>query len=158
MLIQQVRSYFGFQSNFTGDVNSIPTLSNSQLQTLFRDEWSINLFRVRRTTRTEINGIRSNHKAWADGRMVFTSDNTVGDLVYTATAEESRYVTGRDTSDGVINRENGVAYQKANDYTLVSQFSEQEPLMEYTKSQAMVVPVLMNVNRIYSLDTKTVQS
>lgn len=142
---EQVRAYFGFQSNYTGSVNNVPTLSFLQLATLFNNMWGMNLVRVRRTTRTEINGVRGEHKAWANGRMVFTCDERVGNLVYTATAEENRQAPD-------------VAYQKANDYTLVSQFSEQEPLMEFTKAQAMVCPVLMNVNRIYSLDTLTVQA
>lgn len=139
---EQVRAYFGFSQNYAGSASNIPSLSYAQLQTLFMNQWGINLVRVRRSTRTEANGMRQNHKAWANGRMVFTCDARVGDLVYTATAEENRPAAG-------------VAYQKANDYTLVSQFSEQEPLMEYTKSQAMVCPVLNNVNRIYSIDTVT---
>ena len=140
---EQVRGYFGFAQNYAGSASNVPTLSFAQLQTLFMSQWGINLIRVRRTTKTEVNGMRDGHKAWANGRMVFTCDARVGDLVYTATAEENRPAAG-------------VAYQKANDYTLVSQFSEQEPLMEYTKSQAMVCPVLNNVNRIYSIDTVTV--
>ena len=141
----QVRNYFGFQSNFAGDSSSIPTLSFRQLQELFADEWDINLVRVRRSTTTEVNGTRTDHKAWANGRMVFTCDERVGSLVYTSVAEESH-------------QDPAATYQKANDYTLVSKFSDQEPLVEYTKAQAMAVPVLRNVNRIYSLDTLTVQS
>lgn len=156
---EQVRAMFGFQRNFVGGASNIPTLSFAQLADLFDSEWGMELIRVRRTTITEVNGVQSSHKAWANGRMVFTCDPQCGDLVYTTTAEESRYVTGGldEAADRVFG-ENGVAYQKANDYTLVSQFSEQEPLMEYTKSQAMVVPVLNNVNRIYSLDTQTQQA
>lgn len=156
---EQVRAMFGFQQNFVGGAANIPTLSYTQLADLFDKEWNIELTRVRRTTLTEVNAIRANHKAWADGRMVFVCDQTVGDLVYTTTAEESRYYSGQlDVDVERVFGDNGVAYQKANEYTLVSQFSEQEPLMEYTKSQAMVVPVLNNVNRIYSLDTLTVQA
>jgi len=156
---EQVRAMFGFQQNFVGGSANIPTLSYNQLRELFDKEWSIELNRVRRTTLTEVNGVQSTHKAWADGRIVFACDQTVGDLVYTTTAEESRYVTGDlDNAADRVFGDNGVAYQKANEYTLVSQFSEQEPLMEYTKSQAMVCPVVNNVNRIYSIDTLTAQA
>lgn len=141
----QVRNYFGFQNNFAGDSASIPTLSFRQLQSLFADEWDINLVRVRRSTITEVNGARDEHKPWANGRMVFTCEDRVGALAYTGVAEESHQAEG-------------VVYQKANDYTLVSKFSDQEPLVEYTKAQAMAVPVLKNVNRIYSLDPLTVQA
>lgn len=142
---EQVRAYFGFQQDYVGSVSNVPTLSFKQLMSLFSNTWGMELVRVRRTTRTEANGTRNKHKAWANGRMVFTCDERIGDLVYTATAEETRQAKD-------------VSYQKANDYCLVSKFSEQEPLMEYTKSQAMVCPVLQNVNRIYSLDTLTVQA
>jgi hypothetical protein len=138
----EVRNFFGFQREYPG---TIPTLSFEQLRTLFDSKWGIELRRVARNTRTEVNGVRSTHKAWKDGNMTFTCDEIVGDLVYTSTAEENRPVSG-------------VAYQKANDYCLVSQFSEQEPLMEYTKSQAMAVPVINNVERIYTLDTKIVEA
>ena len=135
----EVHNYFGLQQRYSG---TIPTLSFAQLRTLFDDIWGIELRRVARTTHTEVNGKTTKHKAWKDGGMTFACDEIVGDLVYTSTAEENRPVAG-------------VAYQKANDYTLVSQFSEQEPLMEFTKSQAMAVPVINNVERIYTLDTKT---
>lgn len=135
----EVRNYFGFQREYPG---TIPTLSLAQMESLFQSIWGVELRRVARNTRTEVNGKVSTHKAWKDGNMTFTCDEIVGDLVYTSTAEENHPVAG-------------VAYQKANDYTLVSQFSEQEPLMEYTKSQAMAVPVINNVERVYTLDTKT---
>jgi hypothetical protein len=135
----EVRNYFGFQREYPG---TIPTLSLAQMESLFQSIWGVELRRVARNTRTEVNGKVTSHKAWKDGNMTFTCDEIVGDLVYTSTAEENHPVTG-------------VAYQKANDYTLVSQYSEQEPLMEYTKSQAMAVPVINNVERIYTLDTKT---
>lgn len=134
----EVRNYFGFQREYPG---TIPTLSLAQMESLFQSIWGVELRRVARNTRTEVNGVASTHKAWKDGNMTFACDEIVGDLVYTSTAEESHPVAG-------------VTYQKANDYTLVSQFSEQEPLMEYTKSQAMAVPVINNVERIYTLDTK----
>ena len=138
----QVRNYFGFQNNYAGDLTAIPTLSLAQLQQLFMNNWGVTLRRVARATRTEIDGVREPHKAWAKGRMVFLCDEKIGSIVYTATAEENRPVAG-------------VVYQKANDYTLVAQYSEKKPLMEFTESQAMATPILQNVNRIYSLDTLT---
>jgi len=135
----EVRNQLGFQQGYPG---TVPTLSFAQLRSVFDTLWGIELRRVARNTRTEVNGVVSSHKAWKNGNITFACDEIIGDLVYTSTAEENRPVAG-------------VAYQKANDYTLVSQFSEQEPLMEYTKSQAMVVPVINNVERIYTLDTVT---
>ena len=141
----EVRGLFGFQQNFVGGGNNVPTLTFDQMREIFQRQWGTELIRVARTTRTEVNGKRTTHKAWKDGMVVFCCDERVGDLVYSSTAEETRPIEG-------------VSYQMANGYTLVSQYSEQEPLMEFTKAQAMVVPVINNVDRIYTLDTKTIQA
>ena len=141
----EIRGLFGFQQNFVGGGSNVPTLSFNQMHDLFQRQWGTTLVRVARTTRTEVNGKRSTHKAWKNGMVVFCCDERVGDLVYTSCAEETRPVEG-------------VRYQVANGYTLVSQYSEQEPLMEFTKAQAMAVPVINNVDRIYTLDTTTVQA
>lgn len=140
---EQVRGLFGFNMNYVGGGSNVPTLSYAQLESLFQAQYGIALHRVVRSTPTEINGVRDKHKAWSDGVVVFTVDDFVGDLVYTSTAEETRPVAG-------------VNYTKANEYTLVSQYSEQEPLEEFTKAQAMVVPVINNVDRIYTLNSKEV--
>ncbi len=141
----EIRGLFGFQQNYVGGGSNVPALSFDQMRDLFRRQWGAELVRVARTTRTEVNGKRSTHKAWKNGMVVFCCDERVGDLVYTSTAEETRPVEG-------------VRYQMANGYTLVSQYSEQEPLMEFTKAQAMAIPVINNVDRIYTLDTLTVQA
>jgi len=47
----------------------------------------------------------------------------------------------------------GVTYQMADDFILASRYSTNDPLQEITASQAMVVPIINNVDRIYTLDT-----
>jgi hypothetical protein len=47
----------------------------------------------------------------------------------------------------------GVTYQSADEYILASRYSTNDPLREFTSSQAMVVPILNNVDAIYSLDS-----
>ena len=141
----QMRGLFGFQQNYVGGGSNVPLLAFEQLADLFMRRWSIELHRVVRSTRTEINGQRTNHKAWKDGMGVFACDDRVGDLVYTSTAEETRPVPN-------------VTYQMANPYTLVSKYGDNDPIIEYTASQAMVVPVVNNADRIYTIDSKTVQA
>jgi hypothetical protein len=141
----QVRGLFGFSVNFVGGGANVPNLTFTQLAEVFMSEWNITLHRVSRTTFVEINGVSQGHKAWEAGTLAFTCDDTIGDLVYTATAEETRPV-------------GGVAYQKASDYTLVSEYSETDPIIEYTASQAMVVPIINNVDRIYLLNSTEVEA
>jgi hypothetical protein len=137
---EQIRGLFGFRQNFVGGGANVPNLSFAQLQELFRSQWNIEIHRVVRATPTEINGVKQSHKAWANGVAALVCDDRIGDLVYTSTAEETRPVAG-------------VAYQMANEYTLVSQYANNEPLVEFTSAQAMVVPVINNVDRIYLLNS-----
>lgn len=77
--------------------------------------------------------------------MVFTCDEKLGSLVWTNTAEVTRRVAG-------------VEYQVADEFILLSKYSKNDPLREFTSSQAMVVPIINNVDRIYTLDSKTIQA
>ena len=48
----------------------------------------------------------------------------------------------------------GVEYAKVDDYILISKYSKNDPLQEFTSSQALVLPVIENVDEIYVLDTQ----
>lgn len=96
--------------------------------------------------KTEKNGKQTVERPWAEGTIVFVCDNQVGSLVWTRTAEMNHPVAG-------------VTYQTADNYILVSKYRENRPaLREYTSSQARVVPVIANPDRIYTLNIKTVQA
>jgi len=137
----QVRAQFAFNMNFVGQ--NVPVLDLDQTNLVFQRKWGVNVHRVARKIKTEINGKKSNHSPWAEGRLVFTCNATLGDLVWTTVAEATRPVSG-------------VTYQSADEYILLSQYSKNDPLTEITASQAMVVPVINNVDQIYTLDSKTV--
>jgi len=138
----QFKQLFAFNQNFVG--SNIPNLDFDQLSAVFLRKWGVTLHRVNRSIKTEVNGIKKNHKPWAEGRLVFTCDAVVGDLVYTNTAEQSHPVAG-------------VTYSTVEGYILCSQYSKNDPLREFTSSQAMAVPVVHNVDQIYTLDPKTVE-
>jgi len=140
---KEAREQFAFIQNFVGD--KIPNLDFAQASQVFANKFGITLHRIARKIKTETNGVRKNHTAWADGMVVFTCDPTIGKLAWTTCAEASRPVAG-------------VEYQTADDFILVSKYSTNDPLREFTSSQAMVVPVLDNVDRIYTLNTKEVQA
>jgi hypothetical protein len=76
--------------------------------------------------------------------VVFTCDDMLGSLVWTNTAEATRPV-------------GAVQYQTVEDYILLSKYSKNDPLREFTSSQAMVIPIIDNVDRIYTLNSKEVQ-
>lgn len=138
----EVKEQFAFVQNFVG--TNIPNLNFGQLEQVFQSVFGVTLHRVARKVRTELNGVQVSHSPWAEGRLVFTCDDRIGSLVWTTLAETTRPVAG-------------VVYQTADDYILASRYSKNDPLREITSSQAMVVPIINNVDRIYTLDPKTVQ-
>lgn len=136
----KMRGLYAFDQGFAGALSNVPVLDLQKLQTLFRTKWNTELHRVYRKTKTEINGKKQNHSAWQKGMMTFVCDSQLGTLVYTNCAEQTRPVSG-------------VTYQMADDFILASRYSTNDPLQEITASQAMVVPIINNVDRIYTLDT-----
>lgn len=137
----EMKEKYAFLVDFVG--SNIPALNFTKLSQVFEDEWNITLHRVRRKVRTEINGVQASHNPWAQGRLVFVCDDRIGDLVWTDCVEASRPVAG-------------VVYQTADEYILASQYAKNDPWREFTSSQAMVVPIINSVDRIYTLDPKNV--
>lgn len=141
----QLRAQFAFNQGIATDGSSIiPVLDFDKVAGIFMTKWNIRLHRVARKVKTEINGVKQNHSPWNKGTIAFTCDEKLGSLVWTNTAESTRPV-------------DGVMYQNVDEYMLVAKYSTTDPLREFTSSQAMVVPILNNVDRIYLLDTQTVQ-
>lgn len=139
----QVKQQFAFLQNFVGA--NIPTLNLEQVSQIFMSRWNVRVHRVSRAIKTEINGKKVNHNPWQEGMMVFTCDENVGDLVYTFLAEQTRPV-------------DGVVYENVDEFILASRYSTNDPLREYTSSQARVVPIINNVDQIYQLDTTLVEA
>lgn len=139
---KEAREQFAFIMNFVG--SQIPTLNFEQAAAVVRAKWGVTLHRVNRRFKTESNGVKSKHTAWKNGVAVLVCDAVVGNLAWTTCAETTRPVAG-------------VAYQSADEFILVSQYSTNDPLREFTSSQAMVIPVINNVDRIYTIDCTDVR-
>lgn len=139
----QVKTQYAFNLGFAG--SNIPVLSLEQAQDVLMRKFGVTLHRVARKFKTELNGVRTNMTSWANGVASFVCDQRIGSLVWTNTVESTRPVEG-------------VLYQTVDDFILVSQYAENDPWREFTASQAMAVPILNNVDRIYLLDSQTVQA
>lgn len=143
---EQVRNYYAFALNSTvTNAANVPILDRDQLAAILMRKYGIGITRVNRSIRTEKNGVQTSKKPWKSGSATFVCDEQVGDLVWTNLAEMSHPVAG-------------VSYETADNYILVSKYRDNDPLREYTSSQARVVPVISNVDRIYTLDSTTVQA
>lgn len=135
----QVRAQFAFDSGVSVANSTVPVLDFEKAAQVLQTKWNITLHRIARKIKTEINGKKQTHNPWASGMAVFTCDAVLGDLVWTTVAEATRPVAQ-------------VQYQTADDFILVSKYSIVDPIREFTASQAMVVPIINNVDRIYQLD------
>lgn len=140
---KQVRAQFAFDAGVSVNNTSVPVLDFEKAGQVLMTKWNITLHRVARKVKTEINGKKQSHTPWQEGMAVFTCDSMLGDLVWTTVAEQTRPVAN-------------VQYQNADNFILVSKYSLNDPLREFTASQAMVLPVINNVDRIYQLDSKQV--
>lgn len=87
----------------------------------------------------EADGTRKAIKPWEQANVVGLTTDKVGRLVYGRLAEE-------------IHPVDGVEYVKSG-FILVSKFSDNEPLQEFTTAQAFVLPVIDGGNDVYVLHT-----
>lgn len=142
---QQFKEYFAGWMGYTGSANFIMTPRSEDLSNFVRDTFRFTIEEIDRTVVTEANGIRNVTTPWSEGKVIFLESDNVGDLVYSFLAEMRRPVAS-------------VMYQTVDDFILVSKFSKNEPLTEYTSSQARVIPVIANGDYIYQLDVKTVNA
>jgi len=124
--------------NFTGNALIIPT--PSQFDAIVADEYKVKFIIVDRSIRYEKDGRQTSTKPFAEHTLVFLTTEQVGTLVYGILAEETMPVPF-------------VTYQKVDGYILVSKYAKTDPLQEFTSSQALVLPVIENVDSIYILNT-----
>lgn len=141
---QQFKEYFAFGKNFVGSNIARPTYE--QANEVFSNQLGATIRLVDRKMVSERDGARLENIPWKDGMITFTSDLIVGELVWSRLVEQSFPVAG-------------VSYQTADGYIMVSKFHSNVPAWsEHTTSQARAIPVISNVDRIYQLDTKTLQA
>lgn len=143
---EQSKGLYAFNSGFVGGIDAIPNLDIDKINAVGQSRLGANFQLIDRSVKIEKNGVQTAFKPWADGRVVLTGRDQVGSLVYTDLAEMNHPVAG-------------VTYQTADEFILVSQYRQNTPsLSEWTSSQAMVLPVIGNVDEIYTIDTKTVEA
>lgn len=138
---QEVKDLFAFNNGFAGANVIKPTLS--QVNDALNANYGLTIEIVDRTVRTEKNGVQTLTKPWATGQIVFCNDGAIGDLTWGNTAEKT-------------NPAKQAMYQTVDEYILVSKYSALDPITEYTAAQALVVPIVNNVQSIFILDTLNV--
>jgi hypothetical protein len=142
---QQVINYFAWSLKFVGTSVPSPSLEDINAALKKDNKYRFTIHIIDRSIINEKNGKRTVVQPWSAGKVILTGTTQVGVLAYARLAEMNHPVEG-------------ISYQTADDYILVSMFRQNRPsLAEFTTSQARVVPVVCNVEQIYQVDTLTVQ-
>ena len=142
--IQMKEQYVFFKDANLSNTIGVPNISEEKLKEFFSTNYKFTIDIVDRIIKVERDGKRTNINPWQEGMVVFLTDINVGKLVWTPVAE-------------MVKRNKNVDYQVADDYILLSKYHTSNPLSEWTTSQAMVLPVISNVDEIYQIDTNTIQ-
>lgn len=138
-------SYAGSLDIAVNTTSVLPKPNLAQATAFILNQFQWNLKIVNRTVKTEKDGTKTNRKPWSEGAVVFLTTEEVGTLTWGTLAE-------------MVHKNKAVDYQVADEFILVSKFHKVDPLKEFTSSQALVLPVINNVDEIYLMDTKTVQA
>lgn len=113
--------------------------SSKGFQEAFEDEFGYPVNIVNRSVVFEKNGKQHSVKPWNDDRLVFYCNEVVGSLVWGTLAEATNPVAD-------------VKYATVDKYKLISKYSKNDPLQEFTSGQALVLPVIEDVDQIYVID------
>lgn len=125
------------------DSTTLKVPSVKKFTEAFQDEFEIKLVIVDRSVIFEKNGVQKSKKPWNADRMVFlcadAENPIVGSLVWSTLAEATNPVEG-------------VRYATVDQYKLISKYSKTDPLQEFTNGQALVLPVIEDIDQIYVID------
>lgn len=122
------------------DDTKLPIPNATQFDDAFATEFGgIQFLKIDRTVYFEKNGKRTPVKPYNADKLVFLSSTDVGSLVWGTLAE-------------VTNPVAGVKYSQLDQYKLISEYSTTKPLIEHTTGEALVIPVIENVDMIYTID------
>lgn len=122
------------------DETNLPVPSVKNFTAAFEEEFGYPIETVDRSVIVEKNGEQKSVKPWNKDRIIFLCNEEVGSLVYGTLAEST-------------NRVAGVEYTELDDYKLISRYSHNDPsLEEVTSGQALVLPVIEDVDQIYVID------
>lgn len=125
---------------YTTETN-LPVPSVKTFTDAFENEYGFGFIVVDRSVLCEKNGVDTPTKPFNPNRIIFLPDaSNDGSLVYGTLAEATNPV-------------DGVNYSTIEEYKLISRYRVTDPAFaEITKGQALVLPVIENVESIYVLD------
>ena len=134
-----------YQGQVFTDGTALPTPTASRFNDAVADDnGGIKIIGVYRSVIEERNGKRTVRKPWNADKIVFLTSENVGALVWGTLAEKSF-------------PSKNVEYTTVDGYKLISKFSTAAPFREITMGQALCLPVIENVDQIFTLDIADVE-
>ena len=129
-----------YERRIVADDFTLPVPTPNKFDEAFADETGgVTFIKVNRSVVVEENGVRKSVKPWDDDRIIFVTGEIVGTLVYGRLAEQTNPVEN-------------VLYATIDNYKLIARFRETNPLRETTTGQAVVAPIIENIDQIYIYD------
>ena len=136
----------GYKGMTVTSDTTLPVPNAATFDDAFESEYGVSFLKIDRSVSYEKNGKRTSYKPFNANKLVFLPDaSNVGSLVWGTLAEDT-------------NRVNGVEYSIVDQYKLISRYSKNDPLAEFTNGQALVLPVIENVEQIYTIDITDAQA
>lgn len=137
----------GYRGQTFDSDTKLPVPTSTLFDEAFADQYNgISFLKIDRSVTYEKNGKRVSYKPWNANKLIFLpSADNVGSFVWGTLAEATNPV-------------NGVEYTTVDEYKLISRYSKTDPLQEFTNGQAICLPVIENVDQIYSLDISEAQT
>lgn len=131
-----------YQGLYYTDPKQLPVPTPTLFDAWFADEsGGTSITKVNRSVLFEKNGQSKPVRPWNRNKVIFLCNTNVGQLVYGQLAEQANPVAN-------------VRYQMMDVYKLISEYSTNDPLIEFTSGQAFVLPVIGGADQIYSLDVE----
>lgn len=128
-----------YQKRIFSKTTVLPVPSRSEFLDALADEYGAEFRLVSSSFRVQRNdGETVAVHPWEEANIVGLPSEKVGRVVYGTLAEETNPVAKVD-------------YQKSGSYLLISKFSDNNPLEEWTTGQAMALPVIDGAESIYLL-------
>ncbi|MDR1161265.1 MAG: hypothetical protein LBK45_02900 [Tannerellaceae bacterium] len=109
------------------------------------DSNGVKFLKIDRSVISEKNGKRKSYKPWNADKVIYLTSDEVGALVWGTLAEKTNPVEG-------------VVYSTVDEYKLISRYRTTDPLTETTSGQALVLPVIENIDQVYSQDISEAQA
>lgn len=140
---KQVKESYAFYVGFTGSTIPVPNLI--KVNEMLKADIGVEIIIIDRVTRVEKDGVQTIVTPWTEGAVTFTTTTDLGTYTHGDVAEMNHPVKD-------------VEYETVDGFVLVSKYRKNDPVREFTSSQANVLPVLDNVASLYMMDSKEAET